>query len=158
MKCCFCQKTSHRQRDCKEYKEAREKAQTRHRDREESVNLATHVITEFNYGTICDASTIERAYFSAAITDWILDSGATRHFTGVMSDIQTLKQWSTSRPVRIADQRTVLATGYSIAVVGSLTLNEVWYVPEFGSIRLISVRALNEDGIKVIFDSGVATG
>ena len=158
IKCWLCQKTGHRQRDCKEYNKAREKAQTRIRDREESVNFATHVINESNYGTICYASSIERAYFGAAITDWILDSGATRHFTGVMSDIQTLKRWSTSRPVRIADQRTVLAIGYGEAVVGSLTLSEVWYVPEFGSIRMISVRALNENGIKVIFDSGVATG
>jgi transposase InsO family protein len=39
-----------------------------------------------------------------------------------------------------------------------LDLKDVWLVPEFGSIRLISTKALNKDGIAVLLENGKATG
>ncbi len=99
-----------------------------------------------NNCTIYYASTAERAYFSTTATSWILDSGATRHFTDVKSDFQTLKRWSTPKNVQTADQITTQALGYGTVVVGSLT--EVQYVPDFSSVRMLSVKALNDSGIR----------
>ncbi|KAI0996253.1 hypothetical protein K3495_g11926 [Podosphaera aphanis] len=41
--------------------------------------------------------------------------------------------------------------------IGELTLKDVWYVPAFKDIRLISVGALNRDNISVVFEDCVAT-
>ncbi|KAI0999718.1 hypothetical protein K3495_g8478 [Podosphaera aphanis] len=60
--------------------------------------------------------------------NWKIDSGATKHFSD----------------------------GYGTCQIGDFTLKEVWYVPAFKEIRLLSVAVLNKDGIKVIFENSIA--
>lgn len=156
--CYFCRKRGHFQRDCHAYKKASEMAQRKEKNK--SAHLATRSLdsTEIDDGTLYYASSLDRAYLSTSIVDWILDSGATRHFSGVLADFVTLKRWSSSRAVHIANKSTVQATGYGTVIIGSLELHDVWYVPEFKSTRLVSIMVLNDEGISVTFSGGTATG
>jgi len=83
---------------------------------------------------------------------WALDSGATKHFTGDQSDLTYLKRWNTPRQVRTANGIIVPAIGYGQAQAGSLRLKDVWLVPSFKTIKLISVRTLTQEGYSVTFD------
>ncbi|KAI1003627.1 hypothetical protein K3495_g4578 [Podosphaera aphanis] len=83
--------------------------------------------------------------------------GATRHFSGRLEDFSGLKRWSSPRHVSTADGNTCTSEGYGVCKIGYLTLKDVWYVPAFKNIKLISVGALNKDGISVIFENGTAT-
>lgn len=91
-----------------------------------------------------------------------LDSGASKHFSGVQSDFTHLKRWQTPNKVVTADGTAVDAIGYQdqvwITSQGELRLREVWYVPSFEAVRLISIPQLMEDGISVIFKRGRAIG
>jgi hypothetical protein len=89
-----------------------------------------------------------------AHTPWALDSGASRHFTGTPSDLTGMKRWHTERSVRIANGTLVQAIGTGTAKLGSFTLNDVWYVPDFKSTRLISVQTLTKEGYTILFDAG----
>ena len=84
---------------------------------------------------------------------WILDSGASKHFSGVKSDFIQLKRWSTNRTVRIANNTTVFAEGYGTVKVADYQLKDVWYVPQFKSTRLLSVKALAQEGCTALFES-----
>jgi hypothetical protein len=86
-----------------------------------------------------------------------LDSRATKHFTGIKSDIQQLKRWSEPWTVRIANGVTVEAKGYGIVSLGQLLLLEVWYVPAFKSLRLLFVKSLALVGYFIVFEGDTAT-
>ena len=91
----------------------------------------------------------------------VLDTGATRHFTGIKSDINQLKRWSKPEIVYVANGGTTKAIGYGTMELpishGTLLLYNVWYIPEFKGTRLISIWELNKAGISVNFDDRIAT-
>ena len=91
-----------------------------------------------------------------------LDSGASKHFSGVKSDFPQIKRWQSPRKVVTADGTSVDALGYSDQVwttpQGELRLNEVWYVPSFGGVRLISIPQLIDNSISITFKRGKAIG
>ncbi|KAI0996262.1 hypothetical protein K3495_g11916 [Podosphaera aphanis] len=112
-----------------------------------------NVITENQYNRddyLCPdehaAVVVETALMSTYINkpSWKIDSGATRHFSGKLGDFSGLKRWSSPKYVSTADGNTCPS-------------DDVWYVPAFKDIRLISVGALNRDNISVVFEDCVAT-
>ena len=90
-----------------------------------------------------------------------LDSGATRHFSGIKSDFTQLKHWSEPEVVHVANGQTTEAIGYGIIQLqtsyGKRQFNNAQYVPDFGNSRLISVQELNKSGILVEFDNCITT-
>ncbi|KAI0992753.1 hypothetical protein K3495_g15432, partial [Podosphaera aphanis] len=88
--------------------------------------------------------------------NWKIDSGATKHFSGSFEDFSSLKRWASPKYVSTADGNTWPADGYGTCQIGNFELKDVWYVPAFKEIRLLSVAALNKDGIKVIFENSIA--
>jgi hypothetical protein len=95
----------------------------------------------------------ERAMLTTTSPAWALDSGATKHFTGDQSDLAHLKRWNTPRQVRTANGIVVPAVGYGQVQIGSLRLKDVWLVPSFKTIKLISVRTLTQEGYSITFDT-----
>jgi hypothetical protein len=84
---------------------------------------------------------------------WALDSGASRYFTGIQSDFTTIKRWDTPRSVRIVNGTFVPAIGYGAVQLSGILLKEVWFVPQFKTTRLISVRTLTRTGYRIVFDT-----
>jgi hypothetical protein len=86
-------------------------------------------------------------------SNWAIDSGATRHFSGYIQDFPSLKRWLVPKAVRLANGSIFEALGYGdinlITTKGPYTLKDVWYTPEF-TCRLISTYILNSCGIKVM--------
>jgi len=89
---------------------------------------------------------------------WKIDSGANRHFSGSLSEFQQLKRWRTHRKVRVASNTFALAEGYGDIVVAGLTLHDVWYVPDFGATKLISIGQLADEGIETMLGKTFARG
>jgi hypothetical protein len=88
---------------------------------------------------------------------WFLDSGASKHFIGVLSDLSNFKRWNGPKPVRITNGSIANAIGYGRATVGEMVLSEVWFIPTFGNTRLLSVSALDSEGYLILFSKGKAT-
>jgi hypothetical protein len=88
---------------------------------------------------------------------WFLDSGASKHFTGVLSDLSNFKRWNGPKLVRIANGSIANAIGYGRATVGEMVLSEVWFIPTFGNTRLLSVSALDSERYSILFSKGKAT-
>src|SRR5208282_3089976 len=90
--CFWCEKRGHKQQDCKRYlaskKKDMEKRDGGNKD-EEAGNVA---IAEDEYD--CSLYLPEQAMSVTTAVQWTLDSGATKHFTGVKSDIQQMKRWN----------------------------------------------------------------
>jgi hypothetical protein len=94
---------------------------------------------------------------------WALDSGATHHYSGSVSDFgSSLKRWRLPRTITIANGMTVRAYGQgqiqlAIEQEGpylmstTLQLRDAWYAPDFGNTRLISVSCLNDEGYELHF-------
>jgi hypothetical protein len=59
--------------------------------------------------------------------------------------------------VRIANGLVANAIGYGRAMVGEMVLSEVWFVLTFGTMRLLLVSALDNEGYSVLFSKGKAT-
>ena len=88
---------------------------------------------------------------------WFLDLGASKHFIGVLSNLSNFKRWNRPRPVRIANGLVANAIGYRRAMVSEMVLSKVWFIPTFGTTRLLLVSALNNKGYSVLFLKGKAT-
>jgi hypothetical protein len=58
---------------------------------------------------------------SAAAPLSILDSGATKHFTGYKSDFTTFTTWAQPRPIHIADGKEAYAIGCGTISLKSAT-------------------------------------
>ena len=76
---------------------------------EEAGNIAI-AEEEFDSDSICTSP--ERAILVTQSPVWVLDSGATKHFTSDQSDLIHLKRWNIPRQVRTANGNTVPTTGY----------------------------------------------
>ena len=68
-----------------------------------------------------------------------------------------MKQWNEPRTIRIANGVTVIAEGYGIVSLRQLQLSEVWYVPAFNNLRLLSVKSLAQDGHSIVFEGDTTT-
>ncbi|KAI0996190.1 hypothetical protein K3495_g11988, partial [Podosphaera aphanis] len=81
--------------------------------------------------------------------------GASEHFSGIKSDFSSLKRWSAPRTVQIADGKGIKCEGYGTISFKTddkeIDLKGVWFVPDFGNMRLLSVWAFNKRGIDVTF-------
>ena len=95
---------------------------------QESRALASPVLTQAHHATGAQS---------------ILDSGATRHFSGIRSDFKTLKHWLNPEPVFVANSGKSEAIGVGSIELqtshGLVTFDNVWYAPDFGKTRLISI-------------------
>jgi hypothetical protein len=93
----FCHKRGHFQADCRLYKSAQ--AKVLEKDSEEHVNTVSH------FDRIEDTSSYykppqqqdqdyksEYVYAVGATKDWVIDLGATRHFSGFVSDFELIKR------------------------------------------------------------------
>ncbi|KAI0999284.1 hypothetical protein K3495_g8913 [Podosphaera aphanis] len=96
-----------------------------------------------------------RSYSASSRTLTIIDSGATEHFSGVRSDFNQMKRWNSPRAVTVANGKEVICEGYGTVIIKThlqtLELSNVWFVPEFGNVRLISVWRLNDSDIEARF-------
>ncbi|KAI0992403.1 hypothetical protein K3495_g15782, partial [Podosphaera aphanis] len=163
--CSFCHRPGHWVKDCPEQLKAKEQYHQSQKSSGENeyANLAgvnSHSNDEqYSFSCACANIVMETALMSISPnkSGWKIDSGATRHFSGRLEDFSGLKRWSSPRHVSTADGNTCISEGYGVCKIGYLTLKDVWYVPAFKNIKLISVGALNKDGISVIFESGTAT-
>ena len=85
----------------------------------------------------------------------IVDSGCSQHFSGIRDDFSAIKRWDTPRVVQVADGKTIQCEGHGTisfrADNKEVTLKKVWFVPEFGNTRLLSVWRFNEREIDVDF-------
>ena len=68
-----------------------------------------------------------------------------------------MKRWNEPRTVRIANRVTVVTKGYGNVSLGQLNLTEVWYVPAFNNLRLLSVKSLVLNRHLIIFEKDTAT-
>ncbi|KAI0993764.1 hypothetical protein K3495_g14419, partial [Podosphaera aphanis] len=162
--CGFCHKPGHWQKDC----HARSRALKAYFDevkrKQQHGNLASASRSEYKRddypcSNINANIVIERTLMSVPMQNlnWKIDSGATKHFSGLHGDFSGLKRWTSPRYITTADGNTCTSDGYGLCKIGDLVLKDVWYVPAFKGIRLISVGALNRDGIKVVFEDSIAT-
>ena len=174
--CAFCRKKGHYQADCHVYKRLQAQyiqEQEAKGDGKAQGNVA--IATRMSHDQIKDAGfpylTVpyampsvtghEHALHIANKVQSHLDSGATRHFSGIKSDFTQLKHWMEPEVVHVANGQTTKAIGYGTIELntshGKRQFKNVWYVPDFGNTRLISVWELNKSGISVEFDNCIAT-
>ncbi|KAI0992421.1 hypothetical protein K3495_g15764, partial [Podosphaera aphanis] len=85
----------------------------------------------------------------------LIDSGASQHFSGVRQDFESLKRWGSPRSIRVADGKVIYCEGQGTIRLKSkgqiIALDNVWFVPEFGKLRLLSVHQFNRWGVDVLF-------
>ena len=85
---------------------------------------------------------------------WIVDSRATKHFSGSSSDFEAIKRWNIPRVVRLADGSTIEAQGYGDVILpttkGNVRLKGVWYTPGF-YCKLVLIGTLDDGGFTIIF-------
>jgi hypothetical protein len=88
---------------------------------------------------------------------WMLDSGATRHFSPVETDFTALEMFSLPKAVQIGKNNVqVHALGKGIIKVNAmLTLHDVWYLPE-SPFRIISTNQLTASGHPIVMFDDVA--
>ena len=137
--CRFCYKKGHFQRDCWSFKRAQEqmgisqkgKSKDTKQDARayETANVA--IVDELSQGSDDLYLMSQYAMLSAPSNEWILDSGASTHFTGIQSDFTQLKRWANTKKVQLADGSIMHATGYRTLYLGGLLLKDVWLVPDF---------------------------
>jgi hypothetical protein len=99
---------------------------------------------------------VEHAFVTNSNSNWVVDSGATRHFSGYIQDFPSLKRWLVPRAVRLANRSIFESTGYSdinlVTTKGHYILKDVWYTPDF-TCQLILTYILNSGGVKVTLDN-----
>lgn len=167
--CRFCFKQGHREADCRkkmqivEENAKKEESSGKVIPKQESAHSAI-VVEEYDDGSIYSSFYASESANSGSIRHerWIIDSGASKHFSHNISDFRRIKRWSTPKAVRTADGTLCEAEGYGdieikISVDKSLVLRDAWYLPTF-KCKLISVAELNKDNISVLFERAQATG
>ena len=93
-------------------------------------------------------------------TTTMLDSGATRHFSGIRSDFQNLKHQYNLKTVHITNGQQVESIRYRSTYLNITSrkakFDNVWYVLSFGNTRLLSIWELNKSRTSVVFKKGIA--
>jgi hypothetical protein len=162
--CRFCHKTGHFQVDCRKYKKAQAAVLKKKDDTdEERINIVRDGQRIEDESSLCSWSTkrsvnsiAEYVKTATILENWIVDSGATRHFSSFRGDFGPIKRWSTPKIVRVADGIIYNVKGYGSVTInttyGPYELDEVWYAPNLCS-RLVSASMLNDRGVSVIFEN-----
>ena len=96
-------------------------------------------------------------------TEWISDSGATQHITGIQSWFVEYTQFDTSVPVSLSNQKKAYALGSGTVQLEGLvnnewitcTLKNVLYIP--GSVNLFSETIMAQKGYVIIRDKTKTT-
>jgi hypothetical protein len=88
---------------------------------------------------------------------WMLDSGATRHFTPRKSDIEGLELFTSPKAVQIGKNNVqVHALGKgTVKINDMLTLHDVWYLPD-SPFRIISTNQLTATGHPIVMLDDIA--
>ncbi|KAI1004309.1 hypothetical protein K3495_g3903 [Podosphaera aphanis] len=85
----------------------------------------------------------------------LIDSGASQHFSGIKEDFKSLKRWGSPKLIRVADGKIIFCEGQGTIRLKSrkqiIALDNVWFVPEFRKLRLLSVHEFNKWGVEVLF-------
>jgi hypothetical protein len=131
--CRWCRKEGHYQYECDDYLKAQRKYIAKKRESTEEARVAV-VKDEYH----SSGYSYEHANTVMTTPEWILDSGASKHFSGMLNDFQRLKRWNDSHRVRLADGSYSQAEGIGQVKLNHIILNDVWYVPDFGTTRLLS--------------------
>ena len=91
---------------------------------------------------------------------WIIDSGASQHLCGDRESFFNYRTISSEHAITIADGTKIQAKGLGDVVIttgaGSITLTDVWHVPEIGG-NLISVSRMVDAGWTVEFGPTTCT-
>ena len=156
-RCFHCTKEGHRASECS-LKQKADKIRRETLDGWKSQKTAT---ANYAGNDNTEDSTEMHAYSAtseAGSDSWLIDSGASHHLTGNNRVIRDFRLLPKPIPVRIANGATCLATGSGSIQFnlhcGLLLTVKVLYVPDFGTLSLLSVDALNESGYEVIFRLG----
>ena len=131
-KCYYCGKEGHWKKDC--FK----------RKAEEVGTPQSGGASEFTF--------FAEAPAQAARGGWIIDSGASQHLCGNRKEFSTYTTISKTKAIMLADGTTIEAAGIGDIVitimVGSITLTDVWHVPNIGG-NLMSVSRMIDAGFRV---------
>jgi hypothetical protein len=160
-RCFWCLKKGHIKRECRDFQRAKAKARKGRESKAESGETAKLA----NSSRVTEIDTDVSAYMasnqsdSTDRTNWILDSGTTKHMCGDRRLFRSIKRFPEPQPVRLADSSTILAYGKGLVEIqlkagNKLSLTETWYTPELYHVRLISIISLNDHGIQVVFKPG----
>ena len=159
--CRFCYREDHFISNCPTYKRL-QKEEERKKDNNTQAHIADQIAEASNVALADESEndsyyshpTVATALSAINCPKWALDSGASKHFSGILADFTFLKRWSSERSVRIANGTLIPALGYGHVQIPGLLLRDVWYVPQFRDTRLISVRSLTQVGYRILFDEG----
>ncbi|PQE14238.1 Gag-Pol poly protein [Rutstroemia sp. NJR-2017a BVV2] len=83
---------------------------------------------------------------------WILDSGASYHFTGNLASLQNMQEWPYPKAVKTANGSISRSYRFGNVIIGFFTLQDIWHIDDFAQTQLISVSLLTTSGYKVIFE------
>eukprot|EP00253_Pinus_taeda_P004195 PITA_04195 len=93
-----------------------------------------------------------------SLGNWLIDSGASRHFTGYKEALSNLIQKETNLEIILGDNSTYLVKGLEDSTLqlnqgNTIHLQEVLYVPDLKK-NLVSISAMEDKGYKVAFIDG----
>ena len=102
--------------------------------------------TSNNFGNFADYTRMDEGTRAQALAsscrhhiDWVIDSGASKHVTGMSSSSKTYSLYTRSESIKIADGTSQLIHGVeSLDCTPSLSLSPVLHVPSF-PVNLLSV-------------------
>ena len=147
-RCWHCLRRGHKIDNCRTKKEADELQAQRGQQQNTQANIARA------YKATAYTSYSRAALSQAQQTCWYADSGATDHMSSQYRAFSVLKRLSTPRDVMLGDNFIVKATGIGDITLnsshGSITLNDVLYVPQLGC-SLISISTLDIHGYRITF-------
>jgi hypothetical protein len=148
VRCWACQKQGHYAATCPERKKGNKK------------NVAASAaVDEFTAQFEQEFSLVAGSSSSTSSSVvWYIDSGASRHMTGVRSQFSELTERTLETDVVLGDDRTVSAAGLGTVIfqresLPPLKLTDVLYVPGL-TWNLVSVSTIEDRGYEVVFRGG----
>src|SRR6266487_3600785 len=158
-RCFWCLRKGHMKRECRDFKTARNKARKGRESKARDTESAKLAENSSRVVEIESDISAYMAFNSNDSTDWILDSGASRHMCGDRTLFERIKRFAEPKLVKLANHTTILAYGKGLIQLRSstdytLSLDEAWYVPELDTVKLVSIICLNDQDIEVIFRPG----
>ena len=157
--CAFCHKKGHWQADCHAYQRAQKEVLDRQSSKkEDQANLASN---HFEDGSLYLNDPIAHLADSLDTVqrDWIIDSGATQHFSNSKSDFKSIKRWSSPKIAKVAGGGLLEVEGFGDIELntpeGPFTLKRAWYSSGFDK-KLISTSRLNEERISILLEDNMA--
>eukprot|EP00253_Pinus_taeda_P029346 PITA_29346 len=145
-RCYICNKASHYARECLDRKDS-------HCDDDQNPSHGNRKNGKFNSKAALSTSTP-----SDSMVTWLIDSGASRHFTGYKEVLHNLVEKETNLEIVLGDDMK-----YPVKSVGNVSLKlnqgntihlqDVLYLPNLKK-NLVSILAMEDKGYKVTFSDG----